>query len=141
MQPLVDQNQKPGKGLSHEELIQTAQAILQSADVCLLVCDIVKSRSHEGFPSLLEQQQYFIGALKDVAERFGASLPVNTLRNGVETDRGFVVIAGDAATAGIGDASVIPQILAHLDQHYPKLKLRWSIARDGWDREGMRIIH
>lgn len=141
MQPLIEKRQKREKRLSPDELVKAAQTILSAEDACLLVCDIVESGKFTGFSSLLEQQQYFVGALTAAVGRYGNSFPENRLRNFHEEDRGFVVVAGDGAIAAINNAAVIPEILRFLGEHYPKLKLRWSVAKDGLDRQGLSIIH
>lgn len=126
--------------LTREECISRAQRYISEAGMCLLIMDIVRSRSYSQGGS----QHNPINRLMELAEelngRFADHLPENSLTVGESrVDQGFQVQLGDAMWGAIDSAAIIPDIFALIDESYADLELHYGVARDGWD-EGMALV-
>lgn len=125
--------------MTPEAAERKAAELIQEFGVCLFIVDIVESTNY-GKGMNPEVFRSFRAFLDEVNERFQEYLPENTLAVGPSrVEQGFQGGLGDAAWAGINDASVIPKIIALKENSYPDLRLYYGIAEDGWG-EGMILV-
>lgn len=131
-----NKGQKKKGALTPAAAEQKASELIAEHGVCLFIMDIVESTNY-GTGSDPEVFRLFRSFLEELNETFPEYLPENTLAIGPSRpEQGFQGGLGDAAWAGINDASVIPKIVALKESSYPELHVYYGVAEDGWD-EGM----
>ena len=123
------------KGLSIDECVRRAHAILKEQPAYLLLYDVDGSRHYkEGINGHLHALN------EDLNKAFAAYLPSSDLRVHGEFDQGFRIIRGDSGVGALDEASIIPSIAEYQRREHPHLTLHWSVARDGYDDEGFSHI-
>lgn len=126
--------------LTRDECISRAQRYISEAGMCLLIMDIVHSRSYPQRDSKHNPISRLMELAEELNSRFADHLPENSLTVGESRiDRGFQVQLGDAMWGAIDSAAIIPEIFALIDDRYADLELHYGVARDGWD-EGMVLV-
>lgn len=125
------------KGLSIEACVKKADELIAAQGVCLFLLDIINSRQH---PDRVHMRQRLIQLADELNERFVEHLPENNLAHIQRHEAGFVYFFGDSTWAGIDNSGVIPPIAEYAQTHYPDIPLRFGVAKDGHDREGMRTV-
>lgn len=137
--PMRNKSQKKKGALTSAVAEQKASEIIAENGACLFIVDIVESTNY-GKGMDPEVFRSFRAFLDEANEKFQEYLPENTLAVGPSrVEQGFQAGLGDAAWAGINDASVIPKIIALKDKSYPDLRLYYGVAEDGWG-EGMSLV-
>ena len=68
--------------------------------------------------------------------KFSEYMPENDLDFKTIFKKGFQIQGGDAAVAGINSAEIIPEIVNYQKEMFPDVPVYWSVARDGFDKEG-----
>lgn len=131
-----NKGQKKKGALTPAAAEQKASELIAKNGVCLFIMDIVESTNY-GTGGDPEVFRLFHSFLEELNKTFPEYLPENTLAIGPSrSEQGFQGGLGDAAWAGINDASVIPKIVALKESAYPELNVYYGVAEDGWD-EGM----
>ena len=120
-----------------EECVLRADEFIRLNGACLLLMDIIESRFHPNQRKLFADYQQL---LTDLNVEFGEFLPYNTLTALDRPEKGFNRILGDGATAGINDVSVIEQVMRYAGEHPTAIPLRFAVAEDGYDEEGIQLI-
>ena len=131
---IVPKNEKLEKGLTPEKCIEKATAYIAENGACLFLTDLVGSRQASS-----EVYQQYDKLLSDLTQLFDDHLPENTLLNG-ETEQGFHRVLGDGGVAAIDTSDIIMPIIEYACEQYPDLSLRYGVARDGWDKEGVKLL-
>jgi hypothetical protein len=129
--------EKSPKGMDLEECMDRATRFIGRNGMCLFLMDIVDSRL---YPDQTKLFRDFDQLLIDLDAEFREYLPQNNLAVRARADQGFNVFWGDGAGGGINDASAIPRIMEFASENYPEIKLRYAVAEDGYDREGVKLI-
>ncbi len=111
---------KHKKGLTIEECVRRAEKFIGSQSVCLLLYDIKGSRNFE-VNEFIQKSKY---------------MPKNDLDFRGIFKKGFQIYRGDGAVAGINSAEIIPEIVNYQKKMFPDVQLYWSVAKDGFDKEG-----
>lgn len=129
--------EKPPKGMGVEECMRRAEEFIGQNGACLFLMDIAGSRHHPDQAKLFEDYERLLAELN---AEFDEYLPVNDLAIPSQSTKGFDILIGDGAGGGINSSEVIPQIIGFADDNYPDLALRYGVAADGFDQEGVRLI-
>lgn len=124
------------EGMTVEQCMQKAEALIEQNGACLLVMDIISSREHYGDQSFYDEFFKFINELNDMFDEY---LPENNLTSISRYEKGFRAILGDGVTGAISNSGIIPNILNYAKTNYPDISLRYSVAADGYD-EAVDII-
>ena len=125
------------KGSSIDECVAKAEQFIKKKGICLLLFDVQYSRYVQDRQKLQEELMTMI---KDINSRFDKYFPENYLATPTRLEKGFEVLLGDGAGAGISSAEVILQIVKYQQENYPHIPLYWDVARDGFDTENTEII-
>lgn len=127
------------KGMTPELCYERAVEIISKNGVCLLLMDLVgSSKMEERFRSDVFDR--YSDLLTRLNEEFEDYLPANKLVNGSREDKGFVFALGDAAAAAINSPHVVNEVIEIVNNEYPDIPLRYGVAEDGWDEEGVRLV-
>jgi hypothetical protein len=129
--------EKPPKGMNLEECVRRADRFLALNGVYLLVMDIVGSRDYPDRAKLFAD---YCQLLTDLNNEFQDYLPTNSLTSRDRIEQGFNPITGDGATAGVNDSSVIEKVMEFAKEHPTAIPLRYAVAEDGYDYEGIRLL-
>lgn len=125
--------------LSVEECVAKATRYVASRGMCLFLMDAVGSRrltvaDHCRFLDRLSV------AMHDMNERFITYFPINKLATPSRIETGFTASLGDGTWAGINSPEVIPQIASYMKEHFPDIRFRYGIARDGYDGKATALV-
>ena len=123
--------------LSETKLYDRARILVREQGYFLLLFDVVNSKQYadeQGHKKLLDDLNRFC---RIINRRFERSIIIHEIGIGRLLSN-FELILGDGGGAYFSTARVIEQIL-RIAQALP-FKLRWTIAKDGWDKANTRIL-
>ena len=123
--------------LTIDQCVARAEAYIQQNGACLMLMDVIGSRQ---FMDDERRNQDFVAMIHQLNQQFDEYLPENNLTAIDRTEKGFHIIMGDAVTGGISDSRVIPAVAEFAETNYPHIPLRYGIAKDGYDNEGIALI-
>ena len=78
--------------------------------------------------------------MEDLNAKFSEYFPENSLATYTRREKGFEFLLGDGSWAGINSAEIIPKIIHYQEKNYQEIKLYWDVARDGFDKKGVKIV-
>lgn len=123
--------------LSLQELRAKATEILKQQHHFLLLYDVIGSKRFVKEYGSAGLYHHLHGFHSEINKRFKKLIVPWNIAIGRTLPR-FDTILGDGGGAYFSDPSVIEQIL-ELAKRLP-FKLRWAIAKDGWDESGTKIL-
>lgn len=113
-----------------------AAELITANGICLFLFDMIDSK--KDFAGNLHRQ---LGKLTiSLNQVFADYLPENDLAVSGRIEKGFMHILGDASWAGINHYEVIGLVNEYTQENYPEIKLRYSVAENGYDRQGIRLV-
>jgi hypothetical protein len=126
------------KGLSLDACIRRAEKYIAEQGLCVLAMDVKNSGEY------LKKEGYVYtdklrNMVRDLNHAFVGYLPVNSIITGAE-EKGFKIVRGDQIIGAINSAEAVKKIHDYQIEHYPKMPLYWTVAKDGWDEKGFRSV-
>jgi len=122
--------------MSVDECVQNAEVFIQSQGTCLLLFDVKGSKDFNT-NNLMSKLSFM---MKDLNQRFEEYFPEHELAAYSRKEKGFQFLLGDGSWTGINSAEIIPEVIRYQRKKYSDIPLYWGVARDGYDRDGMKII-
>jgi hypothetical protein len=119
------------------DLVFRARELIGKQGFFLLLYDVIDSRKFSnkyGYKKLYGELGKFH---KEVNRRFKDAIITHEIGLGTNLSR-FRTIVGDGGGAYFSDIVVILPIIK-LAEELP-FKLRWNVAKDGWDKKNTKII-
>lgn len=126
------------KGMSRDLCIDKAHEFIAKNGVCLFLIDLVGSTGLSGESSSVVFNRYD-EMVENLNDKFVDNLPEHNLVNGDE-EQGFRRILGDGVVGGVDSHLVVSEIIDYIEGDYSDISLRYGVAQDGWDEEGIGII-
>ncbi len=123
--------------MSLETCVSKAKEFISENKVCLLLFDMVGSSKIKDKKGLVNRLS---SMMKDLNETFKDYFPEHELAVYTRKERGFPFLLGDGSWTGINSAEIIPKIIEYQKKNYPDIPLYWAVARDGYDKENVKIV-
>lgn len=118
------------------ECLQKAEKYISEKGICLFIFDVKDSKKSKDRKRL---QERLFSMRDDLNKNFAEYLPENRLLKGIIKSKGFEIVAGDAACAGINSSYSVDEIIKYLTRNYKDIELNFGIARDCYDKQGMSV--
>jgi hypothetical protein len=125
------------KGLTIDECLNKAEEYIKMYGMCLFLLDVKGSKSYRSRQKL---QDVLTQIMNDLNKEFNEYFPENNLATVVRKEKGFFEWLGDGAWVGINNSIAIGKIKKFLDEKYPEVSFYWSVAKDGYDEEGIKVV-
>jgi len=125
------------KGMSVDRCVRNAKDFIKNQGACLLLFDVKKSESFKNSSELVNS---LLSMMEDINQEFGGFFPENNLAVYSRKEKGFQFLLGDGSWAGINRPDIIPRVIEYQKNKYPDIPLYWSVARDGYDKENVKIV-
>lgn len=130
---------KAKKGLPINKCVEKANNYISQYGLCVLVFDVVCSgKAGDDREKLRIDLDAMIENINSGFERY---LPENSIIISTKKSKGFEIVCGDAGCGTVNSEKAVEEIIKYQRKNYKSIKLRWGIAKDGYDKEGMRITY
>jgi hypothetical protein len=126
------------KGSSLEQCVEKSEKYIKKTGVCVLVYDLKGSSNYSS-----EKWHHMLSRLNILRNDLN-----NTFKDRIPNDPfgedphgyGFQPMRGDSGCAPINSAEAVREIINYVSANYKDIPLWWEVAKDYWDRKGMRML-
>ncbi len=121
-----------------QSLVKKAKKFINERRCFLFVYDVIGSKNYAEFYGYKKLYGYPERFQKAVNRQFYRDIFTDEIALGRELSK-FETIVGDSGGAYFSDLKVIKPIMDLADKMLP-FKLRWTVARDGWDKNLKKFL-
>jgi len=125
------------KGMTLDECLIKAEKFISENEKCLLLFDVVNSKTSSNRNQLNKDLQIM---MSDLNQKFENYFPEHDLAVYNRTEKGFTYLLGDGSWTGINSVEIIPKIIEYQKINFPFILLYWSVAKNGYDEENLKIV-
>ncbi len=129
----------PKSELTVEQCIKKADSLITKNGQCLFLLDVKNSRQGtvEDRNNLQKRLTSLLGKLNNEFDQY---FPINNLALITRQEKGYYSLLGDGSWVGIDNSEVIPKIVDYIHTTLPDVHFRFGIAKDGYDKEALKLI-